>query len=64
MERHTLKDFIKTYEPEHIQLFCGKHVININCRYTGSTFIIRAFNDEKFYFCKFNKNKKFLQLEI
>lgn len=64
MEKHTLKDFIKTYEPDYIQLICGVHLINIDCKTTGSTFIILAFYDKKFYFCKFIKNKKFLILEI
>lgn len=54
--RRTLKEWMKKYERiTKIQIVAGVHLINIDTECKGSWFIIRAFENEKFY-CMSNGN--------
>ena len=51
--RNTLARFIDYYNADKIQIICGKHLINIDCKVEGSLFIVRHFENTKFYFKSF-----------
>lgn len=53
--RHTLKEYLKHYnDVDRIQLVIADHSIVIDTELEGSMFIIRAFEDKKFYFVNHN----------
>ena len=52
--RHTLKKFLEYYEPNRIQLVIADHSVIIDTELEGSMFLIRAFEDKKFYFVNCN----------
>ena len=56
MERHTLNEFMKHYNPEYIQLLYGVHIINISINCKGSGALVRTFGNEKYYFISFVNN--------
>lgn len=60
--KHTLKEYLKIYDPDFIQLVIADHIVNIDSIISGSWFIIRAFENEKFYLRSFENN--FLILSI
>lgn len=47
MERHTLNEFMKHYNPESIQLLYGDHIVNIATDCKGSAALVRTFGNEK-----------------
>lgn len=46
---HTLKEFCKFYNPNKIKLIIADHLIDIDTELKGLYFIIRHFNETKFY---------------
>lgn len=58
--RHTLKEYMKTYQPDTIQLLYGEHLVNINTACGGSYALIRTFENEKFYFNSCNDSNLIL----
>ena len=60
MKRHTLKEFMKHYNPKYIQLFYGVHIINISTNCKGSGALVRTFENEQYYFVSFENNNLIL----
>ena len=58
--RHTLKDFMKHYNPETIQLLYGGHIVNIATYCKGSAALVRTFSNEKYYFVSYKNNNLIL----
>lgn len=59
----TLKEFLKTYDAEKIQLVFGQHLINIDTTVAGSAALIRALNaDQKYKFIQYEPEFKYLRL--
>ena len=56
MKKHTLFDYLQAYDVNTIQLLYGEHIINIDTRCKGSAAIVRALNNEKYYFKVFENN--------
>lgn len=52
--RHTLEDFLNTFECRYVTLIIGEHTINIDIEKEGSNFIIRHFAKVRFDFVSFN----------
>ena len=60
VNKHTLKDFMKHYEPETIQLLYGGHIVNIATNCKGSASLVRTFDYEKYYFVSYKNNNLIL----
>lgn len=60
VDKHTLKDFIKHYNPETIQLLYGGHIVNIATYCKGSYALVRIFSYEKYYFVSYKNNNLIL----
>ena len=58
--RHTLKDYMKTYKPDTIQLLYGEHLVSIDTARRGSYTLLRTFENEKFYFKSCNDSNLIL----
>lgn len=61
--RHTLQEFMNHYNPEHIQLVFGVHLVNIETAFEGSGALVRALNDTKFDFVVYDKEHSYLRLQ-
>jgi len=61
--RHTLKEFMKTYDADKIQLVFGQHLINIDTSVEGSAALVRALNTDAMYsFIEYIPEFKYLRL--
>lgn len=51
--KHTLREFLKHYNPKKVQILIAEHSVVIDTELEGSLFMIRVFDNEKYYFVSY-----------
>lgn len=61
-KRYTLKELSDTYNPKFVQIVSGVHVVSIDYSCSGSWFLVKIFNKEKFYLKKWDESLEYMIL--